>query len=163
MVDQQAIAVGVNAVLRRQYGLRNAGRLRVNAGPKGTQMRWNDRGGLVTTLMAVGLLACVSRPAVAAVHIEGEVQAAGAPVAHSTVALWAASASAPARLAQVETGADGHFVISTDQSPGGDASLYLLANGGEPANGKVPGNNSSPRVAGSDWATNLPRRSSSTK
>jgi hypothetical protein len=101
----------------------------------------NGKGGLVTVLAMGVLLGLVSFHAVAAVRIEGQVQAGGGPVAHSAVTLWAASASAPQRLAQAETGADGRFVISTDQSPGGDVSLYLLANGGEPASAKIPGNN----------------------
>ena len=89
------------------------------------------------------LLGLISSQAAAAVRIEGQVQAGGAPVAHSAVTLWAASASAPARLAQAETGADGRFVIATEQSPGGDVSLYIVANGGEPTRTKVPGNNPS--------------------
>jgi hypothetical protein len=97
--------------------------------------------GLVAALLAVCLLGWTSGPAAAAIRIEGQVQAGGDPVAHSVVSLWLASANEPARLAQAQTGSDGRFVISADQSPGNDTSLYLLANGGEVANGKVPGNN----------------------
>ena len=106
-------------------------------------MHWNAKTDFVAALMIIALLGWASSPAGAAVHIDGQVQAGGAPVAHSTVTLWAASTSSPVRLSQVESGADGRFVIATDQSPGVDFSLYLLANGGEPAGGKVAGNNPS--------------------
>ncbi len=76
-------------------------------------------------------LACAS-PAVAALRIEGQVQGGGGAIANSTVTLWAASANAPAQLAQVKTDASGHFEISTDQSPSNDTILYLVANGGQP-------------------------------
>ncbi len=106
-------------------------------------MRSHEKRGLVATLIALGLLGWSSVPATAkdTLRIEGQVEAAGGSVAGSIVTLWAATANAPARLAQATTRGDGRFVISTDQSPRDDASLYLLANGGEPANAKVPGNN----------------------
>ncbi len=91
---------------------------------------------LLGTLLVMGVLGLASGSAVAAIQIDGQVQAGGGPVAHSAVTLWAATANAPARLAQTETGADGRFVISSDQSPGGDTSLYLVATGGEPASSK---------------------------
>src|SRR5271167_4343401 len=93
---------------------------------------------IIAMLVAVGLLGWASSPATAATRIDGQVQVGGGPVAKSTVTLWAASAGGPARLTQTETGADGRFVISVDQSPSGDASLYLVATGGEPASGKAP-------------------------
>lgn len=95
----------------------------------------------ISAVFAVGLLAWVSGPAAAAVRIEGQVQAGGGPVAQSAVTLWAGSANAPVRLGQATTGADGRFVVSTDQTPGGDSSLYLVAAGGEPSVGKARGNN----------------------
>ncbi len=85
-------------------------------------------------------LACAS-PAVAALRIEGQVQGGGGPIANSTVTLWAASANAPAQLAQVKTDATGHFEISTDQSPSNDISLYFIAKGGKPAVTKAGGDN----------------------
>jgi hypothetical protein len=57
------------------------------------------------------------------------------------VSLWAASADAPARLAQVQTDADGRFVVSVDATPGGASSLYLVASGGAPAISKAGGDN----------------------
>ena len=83
----------------------------------------------MTMLMTVGLLGWATGSAAAAVHIDGQVQAGGGPVAQSIVTLWAASANAPTRLGQATTGTDGHFAISVDQSAGNDTSLYLVASG----------------------------------
>ncbi len=94
----------------------------------------------VVTLIAIGLLGWTSRPAAAAVHIDGQVQAGGGAVAGSSVSLWVATANAPARLAQATTGADGSFVVSADQTPDG-AILYLVAMGGTPSANKQAGNN----------------------
>ncbi len=99
------------------------------------------RAHLLGAVLITGALGFTLAPAAAAVRIEGQVQAGGGPVAHSAVTLWAAGANTPAQLAQTETGVDGRFVITTDQSPSGEASLYLLANGGEPAGGNVSGTN----------------------
>jgi hypothetical protein len=90
---------------------------------------------------AVAVLACISGPAKAAVHLDGQVQAGGGPVAQSTVTLWAASANAPTRLGQANTGDDGHFVISVDQPVGQDTSLYVVATGGRPVVGKAASSN----------------------
>lgn len=93
-----------------------------------------------TILPVLALFA--SGPAAAATRIEGQVQGGGAPIAKSTVTLWAASASAPARLAQTQTGVDGRFEVSVEQSPTDDAIWYLVATGGEPAaNNKGGGDN----------------------
>ena len=51
-------------------------------------------------LTMCGLLGWACNPAAAAVHIEGQVQAGGGPLANSTVTLWAASAGDPKQLAQ---------------------------------------------------------------
>jgi len=104
-------------------------------------MRSKDKSGIVAALMAVALLVWVSGPAAAALRIEGQVQAGGGAVAGSTVTLWAASADAPARLAQAQTDADGKFVVSVDQTPSGAPSFYLVASGGTPAVNKAAGNN----------------------
>ena len=103
-------------------------------------MNWNDKTGLLAALVAVGLLGGAVGPAAAATRIEGQVQAGGGPVAGSTVILWAASANAPAQLAQVTTGADGSFVVSADQTPDGSI-LYLVATNGTPSASKQSGNN----------------------
>jgi len=104
-------------------------------------VRSKDKGGVVAALMAMALLGWVSSLAEAAMRIEGQVQAGGAAVAGSTVSLWAASADAPARLAQAQTNADGNFVVSVDQTPSGTPSFYLVANGGTPAANKGSGDN----------------------
>ena len=80
-------------------------------------------------------------PAVAADSLSGQVLGAGAPIANSTVTLWAASAGAPRQLAQARTGADGRFVLNATGAPGKDASLYLVAKGGQPAASKASGDN----------------------
>ncbi len=56
------------------------------------------------------------------------------------MSLWAATANAPARLAQSTTGADGSFIVSVDQAPDG-AILYLVSAGGTPAVSKQGGDN----------------------
>jgi hypothetical protein len=99
------------------------------------------KGAIVTLLIAAGWLGWVIGPAAAAVHVEGQVQAGGGAVAGSTVSLWAASADAPVRLAQVQTGADGSFVVSIDQTPSGASSFYLIANGGTAAISRASGAN----------------------
>jgi hypothetical protein len=99
------------------------------------------KGGIVTLLIAAGLLGWIAGPAEAAVHVEGQVQAGGGAVSGSTVSLWAASADSPVRLAQVQTDVDGNFVVSVDQTPSGAPSFYLVANGGTAAISKASGAN----------------------
>jgi len=67
---------------------------------------------------------------VAALSISGQVLGAGSPIAGSTVSLWAANSGAPKQLAQVRSGADGHFVVNASGPTDKDASLYLVAKGG---------------------------------
>ncbi len=50
------------------------------------------KGGIVTLLIAAGLLGWVTGPSEAAMHVEGQVQAGGGAVSGSTVSFWAASA-----------------------------------------------------------------------
>ena len=70
-----------------------------------------------------------------AADIKGQVMGGGAPIAQSTVTLWAATSDAPKQLAQTKTDNEGRFDIrgATAQA---DASLYLVATGGEPGGGK---------------------------
>jgi hypothetical protein len=63
--------------------------------------------------------------------LKGQVLGAGAPIAKSTVTLWAASAAEPKQLAQAQTGADGRFELSAGAAPGKDEALYLVAKGGQ--------------------------------
>ena len=74
-------------------------------------------------------------------NINGQVLGAGAPVANSTVTLWATTASAPAQLAQTQTDADGRFALHAGGVPGGDAVLYLAAAGGQASANKGSGDN----------------------
>ena len=87
---------------------------------------------IAAMLLTCGLLGCTCGPAAAAVRIEGRVDAGGGPLANSTVTLWAASAGEPRQLGQTKTGSDGRFELSTQETVGADASLYLVAKGGEP-------------------------------
>ena len=96
---------------------------------------------LAAMLFTGGLLSFVHGPAAAAINIDGRVDVGGGPLASSAVTLWVASASAPKQLAQTQTGADGRFVVSIDQPPGGDTSLYLVAKGGVPTTTKGGGDN----------------------
>lgn len=94
-----------------------------------------------TMLLTAGLLGYVCHPAAAAVHIEGQVQVGGGPLANSTVALWSASAGDPKQLAQAQTGADGNFVLSSQETVGNEVILYLVAKGGVAAIKNGSGNN----------------------
>jgi len=68
-----------------------------------------------------------------AVQIQGQVMGGGAPIAGSTVTLWAATADAPKQLGQTRSGADGRFTLDRPAASSGRASLYLVADGGRPA------------------------------
>src|SRR5271167_3331989 len=90
----------------------------------------SDNAYMGVILVMCGLLGWASSPASAAVHIEGQVQAGGGPLANSTITLWEANAGDPKQLAQTQTGSDGRFELGTDETPGADVSLYLVAKGG---------------------------------
>jgi hypothetical protein len=66
-----------------------------------------------------------------AADITGQVMGGGAPIAQSTVTLWAASSDAPKQLAQTKTDNEGRFEVRSPTAQA-DASLYLVATGGEP-------------------------------
>ena len=108
-------------------------------------MTKNTKAQFIATLLTIGLLGSAYSPAVAAVHIEGQVQAGGGPLANSTVTLWAASAGEPKQLAQTQTGSDGHFVLGSQETPSNDAVLYLVAKGGAPTINK--GSSDNPAIA----------------
>ncbi|HKF67016.1 MAG TPA: carboxypeptidase-like regulatory domain-containing protein, partial [Vicinamibacterales bacterium] len=63
-----------------------------------------------------------------AATITGQVLGAGAPIANSTVTLWAAGAAEPRQLGQARTGGDGRFSLNAPASA--NASLYVVAKGG---------------------------------
>ena len=90
-------------------------------------------------VVVVSALSLVGVPAVADT-LQGRVLGAGAPIAGSTVNLWAAGPGAPAQLLQTTSGLDGRFTM-TFTAPPGAASLYLVAKGGEPTALKGRGNN----------------------
>src|SRR5262252_7559732 len=83
----------------------------------------------------------LNAPALAADTINGRVLGAGAPIAGSTVTLWSASAGAPKQLGQARTGADGRFSLTASRPPGGDSTLYLVAQGGRPTASAASGEN----------------------
>jgi hypothetical protein len=75
------------------------------------------------------------------IRIEGQVQAGGGALANSTVALWAASAGEPRQLAQARTNDDGRFELGSQETPGADVILYVVAKGGAAAVNKSAGDN----------------------
>ena len=96
---------------------------------------------IIALLLTAGLFVWACGPAAAAVQIKGQVQGGGGPIANSTVTLWAASANAPAQLAQVQTDANGGFEIAVERPSGDDTILYLIATGGQPTVNKAGGDN----------------------
>lgn len=95
----------------------------------------------VLTLAIAAMTMTFASSVTAADAINGRVLGAGAAIANSTVTLWAASPSAPKKLAQTHTDADGRFVIDAIPAKDNDASLYLTAQGGTPAANKAGGDN----------------------
>ena len=100
-----------------------------------------DKAHLTALLVAASIITSATSPVEAAVHIDGQVQAGGGPVAGSTVTLWAGSGGEPKQLAQARTADDGSFVLGTDETPGPGVSLYLIAKGGVPSVNKSAGDN----------------------
>ena len=84
------------------------------------------------TLVAVAVASLIlAGQASAADSIKGQVLGGGAPIAQSTVTLWAASAGEPKQLAETKTDNEGRFELSSSGASV-DSSLYLVATGGEP-------------------------------
>ena len=79
-------------------------------------------------LAAAGLL--LGGPALAAEALKGEVLGGGAPIADATVTLWAAGEGAPKELGRARTDAEGRFDLGVHHTHGGEAPLYLVAQGG---------------------------------
>jgi hypothetical protein len=98
-------------------------------------------GYIVAMLLTSGFLGQACRSASASVRIEGQVQAGGGSVASSAVTLWAATESAPRRLAETKSASDGRFEVGTDETPDKDAVLYLVAKGGVATINKDKGDN----------------------
>jgi hypothetical protein len=94
------------------------------------------------SIVAFAILSLLSTaPATAAESLKGQVLGAGAPIANSTVTLWAASAGAPKELGHARSDADGRFVLNAPGASGEETSLYLVAKGGQPAANKAIGDN----------------------
>src|SRR5271166_1432861 len=72
----------------------------------------------------------------------GLVLGGGAPIANSTVTLWAANSGEPRKLEQKQSGADGRFEIPLNGTSGNNSSLYVVVKGGEPTASTVKGDNS---------------------
>ena len=90
-------------------------------------------------LLAMASLVLGGRAYAAAVS--GQVLGAGAPIANSTVTVWAATAGDPKQLAQARSDADGRFSLDVPASAGRDSSLYLVAKGGQPSASRAGGDN----------------------
>jgi hypothetical protein len=89
---------------------------------------------VAVTVISACVLATGCRDSAAAYEpLRGQVLGAGAPIAGSSVTLYAASAGKPKVLGKARTGADGRFSIATSGTTGGDVSLYLIARGGRAA------------------------------
>src|SRR5215475_13043923 len=94
-------------------------------------------------MCAAAILALVSAvfcTTATAANIAGQVLGGGAPIANSTVTLFAASAGNPQQLSQARTGADGRFSIGAPSAPSGSI-LYLVAKDGTPAANPASGDN----------------------
>jgi hypothetical protein len=94
---------------------------------------------LIHTVVAA--LTAMAATCTFAASLGGQVQGGGAPIAGSTVTLFAASAGAPKQLAQATTGADGRFTVNAPDEVGRESILYLVAKGGTAAAHKAGGNN----------------------
>jgi hypothetical protein len=92
------------------------------------------------SILALAVAGMLPAGSALAATLNGQVLGGGAPVAYSTVTLWAASAGAPKQLAQARSGADGRFALTAPAAPT-DSSLYLIAQGGQPTANKAAGNN----------------------
>src|SRR5262249_34237506 len=110
-------------------------------------MRVIDDGGIVSSdakaMFAAAILAFVNAvfcTTAAAANIAGQVLGGGAPIANSTVTLFAASAGNPQQLGQARTGDDGRFSISVPSVPSGSI-LYVVAKGGRPVANPSSGDN----------------------
>jgi hypothetical protein len=99
------------------------------------------RANIATMLLALGMLGSECGSTSAAIRIEGQVQAGGGGIANSSVTLWAATASEPRQLAQARTNVDGRFELASQETPGADVILYVVAKGGEALVNRGSGDN----------------------
>jgi hypothetical protein len=96
---------------------------------------------ILSVALTIGMMSLTLSPGAAAVRIEGHVQAGGGPLANSVVTLWAASTGEPRQLGQARTNSDGRFELGSQETPGPDVILYLVAKGGEATVNKGGGDN----------------------
>ena len=94
---------------------------------------------ILTVFAASSLL--LGGSALAAEELKGEVLGGGAPIADSTVTLWAAGQDAPKEVARTRTDAEGRFELSMAHPHGSGTHLYLVAQGGTPTANKAGGAN----------------------
>src|SRR5215468_11759358 len=121
-------------------------------------MTTTTRAALRSLVLALVSLMLGGGPASAAGAITGQVLGAGAPIANSTVTLWAATAGDPKQLAQTRTGADGRFSLNVPATTGSDSSLYLVAKGGQPSVSNASGDNPAIVLLAVVGTTNPPRK-----
>src|SRR5271165_5252693 len=100
--------------------------------------RRHPRINLGTLLLAGGLL--LTGEGFAAEPMKGQVLGAGAPIAGSTVTLWAAGSGPPTELLQTRTDVDGRFTMNVPDAEGA-TSFYLVAQRGQAAANEGAGNN----------------------
>ena len=79
---------------------------------------YDDHSKVWLGLLALGAAVTAAIAPASAQSLNGQVLGAGAPIANTTVTLWAASAGAPAQLAQARTGADGRFALNAPGARG---------------------------------------------
>jgi hypothetical protein len=106
---------------------------------------------ILSTCLAIAFASILAAVPASATDLKGHVLGAGAPIANSTVTLWAASAGEPKQLAQTKSGSDGRFELGLDRIGvrieeviGKDVILYLVAKGGMAAAAK--GSNDNPAI-----------------
>src|SRR5262245_49886049 len=92
---------------------------------RGVAMKWTVSriaSGEAKAMVAAVILAVVSAvgcTTAAAANVGGQVLGGGAPIANSTVTLFAANTGNPRQLGQARTGADGRFSINAPSAPSG--------------------------------------------
>src|SRR5262245_225246 len=86
---------------------------------------------MVLSVIAVSVIGgCRDSIGAADPQLRGQVLGAGAPIAGSTVTLWAAGPGQPKLLGQTRTDANGRFSITPSGTPEDNASVYVIAKGG---------------------------------
>lgn len=79
-------------------------------------------------ILLIGLFGMNAVSSASAETLQGRVLGAGAPIANSTVTLWAAGTDAPVKVDEAKTDDNGTFKLDTGQAPK-DSVLYVIAKG----------------------------------